>query len=58
MPGGMCSSGFHSLYIAFVLSLLVDWICQLYAYFLSWRYRARIEHEYNRVSTKTFGAYA
>lgn len=31
MPSGVCSAGFHSLYIAFVLSLLVDFGLQLYA---------------------------
>jgi len=31
MPTGMCSAGFHSLYIAFVMSLLVDLALQIYA---------------------------
>ncbi|KAK0549022.1 hypothetical protein OC846_004245 [Tilletia horrida] len=44
MPSGMCSAGFHSLYMAVVLSLLVDFGCQLYAYFLCWRYMRRTEH--------------
>lgn len=44
MPSGMCSAGFHSLYIAFVLSLLADFGCQVYAYFMAWRFKKRIEH--------------
>lgn len=46
MPSGFCSAGFHSLYIAFVLSLLVDFGLQLYAYFMTWRFMKRIEHYY------------
>ncbi|PWN27059.1 hypothetical protein BDZ90DRAFT_232621 [Jaminaea rosea] len=57
MPSGICSAGFHSLYIAFVLALLIDLGFQIYAYFLSWRFKARIEHTYNRVSTKYNGYY-
>ncbi|CAD6915313.1 unnamed protein product [Tilletia controversa] len=44
MPSGVCSAGFHSLYIAFVFSLLIDIGCQLYAYFMTWRFMKRIEH--------------
>ena len=58
MPSGVCSAGFHSLYIAFVLSLLVDFVFQCYAYFLSWRFKSRIEHTYNRISNKSNGMYA
>lgn len=32
MPSGVCSAGFHSLYIAFVLCLLADFGFQLYAW--------------------------
>lgn len=32
MPSGVCSAGFHSLYIAFVLCLLADFGFQFYAY--------------------------
>lgn len=46
MPSGVCSAGFHSLYIAFVFSLVIDFGCQLYAYFLCWRFMKRIEHYY------------
>lgn len=51
MPTGMCSAGFHSLYVAFVLSLLADFGLQVYAYFLTWRFKSRIEHWYTRVKT-------
>ncbi|KDN53306.1 hypothetical protein K437DRAFT_98213 [Tilletiaria anomala UBC 951] len=46
MPSGLCSAGFHSLYIAFVLSLAIDFGFQLYAYFMSWRFLSRIRHYY------------
>ncbi|PWN95495.1 hypothetical protein FA09DRAFT_332134 [Tilletiopsis washingtonensis] len=49
MPTGMCSAGFHSLYIAFVMSLLVDLALQIYAYFMAWRFMKRIEHYYQLV---------
>jgi len=44
LPSGFCSAGFHSLYIAFVLSLLADFAFQVYAYFMAWRFKKRIEH--------------
>lgn len=52
MPSGVCSAGFHSLYIAFVLSLLADLLVQVYAYFLQWRFKSRIEHTYRAVANK------
>ena len=52
MPSGICSAGFHSLYIAFVLSLLADLLVQVYAYFLQWRFKSRIEHTYRAVANK------
>ena len=58
MPSGICSAGFHSLYIAFTLSLLADLGLQFYAYLLNWRFKSRIEHSYRRVSQKNFGYYA
>ncbi|PWY97251.1 hypothetical protein BCV70DRAFT_69278 [Testicularia cyperi] len=47
MPSGFCSAGFHSLYIAFVFSLLIDFGLQVYAYFMCWRFKKRIEHYYS-----------
>lgn len=52
MPSGICSAGFHSLYIAFVMSLIVDIIVQVYAYFLQWRFKSRMEHTYRQVQRK------
>ncbi len=46
MPSGMCSAGFHSLYIAFVFSLAIDFCCQVYAYFMTWRFLHRIRSYY------------
>lgn len=46
MPSGICSAGFHSLYIAFVFALVIDFGLQLYAYFMCWRFMKRIEHYY------------
>jgi len=43
-PSGFCVSGFHSLNVAFIVSLLVDIVCQLYMYFLIWRFQKRLEH--------------
>lgn len=43
-PSGFCASGFHSLNIVFIVSLLVDLVCQLYMYFLIWRFQKRLEH--------------
>lgn len=46
MPSGLCSAGFHSLYIAFVFSLAIDFALQVYGYFMCWRFKKRIEHYY------------
>lgn len=46
LPSGFCAAGFHSLYYAFVFSLVIDWGLQLYAYFMCWRFKSRIEHYY------------
>ena len=44
MPSGICAAGFHSLYLAFVFSFLIDFGAQLYASFLCWRFMSRIRH--------------
>lgn len=44
MPGGFCAAGYSSLNTAFIISLLVDIACQMYMYFLAWRYSKRLEH--------------
>jgi len=43
-PTAFCASGFSSLNTAFIFSLLIDIGCQLYMYFLTWRFMKRIEH--------------
>jgi len=43
-PSGFCLSGFSSLNTAFIISLMVDIVCQLYMYFLMWRFGKRLEH--------------
>uniref|UniRef100_A0A0K3CB37 Uncharacterized protein n=1 Tax=Rhodotorula toruloides TaxID=5286 RepID=A0A0K3CB37_RHOTO len=40
LPSGFCSSGFHSLYLAFAFALCIDVALQLYQYFLVWRFKA------------------
>jgi len=49
-PAGFCTAGFSSLYTAFVISLLVDLVFQMYMFFLSWRYQRRLER-YELVKT-------
>ncbi|KAJ7597335.1 hypothetical protein C8J56DRAFT_315887 [Mycena floridula] len=44
MPSGFCLAGFSSLNTAFIISLMVDLVCQLYMYFLMWRFSKRLEH--------------
>jgi hypothetical protein len=43
-PSGFCASGFASLNIAFIFSLLIDIVFQLYMFFLTWRFSKRLEH--------------
>ena len=57
MPSGLCSAGFHSLYVAFVFSLAIDWALQVYAYFMCWRFKKRIEHYY-ALATKESNIYS
>jgi hypothetical protein len=42
-PNGICGAGWQSLYTAFIVSLLVDIIFQLYAFFLNWRFKNRLQ---------------
>jgi hypothetical protein len=44
LPAGFCISGFSSLNYAFIISLIVDLVCQLYMLFLNWRFSKRLEH--------------
>jgi len=42
-PVGFCAAGFSSLYTAFIISLLVDLVFQMYMFFMTWRYQRRLE---------------
>jgi len=44
LPAGFCTSGQSTLVTAFIISLLVDVVCQLYMFFLTWRFQKRLEH--------------
>ncbi|KDQ63024.1 hypothetical protein JAAARDRAFT_363930 [Jaapia argillacea MUCL 33604] len=44
IPSTFCTSGFSTLFEAFIISLLVDLVFQLYMFFLTWRYSKRQEH--------------
>lgn len=44
LPSGFCASGFSSLNAAFIGSLLIDLVFQLYMFFLMWRFSKRLEH--------------
>jgi len=56
IPSSFCSSGFHSVYLAFTFALLVDYGLQLYLYFMTWRFKARIEY-YALLASKENGLY-
>jgi hypothetical protein len=44
MPIGFCGSGFASINLAFIVTLLADLACQMYMLFLNWRFSKRLEH--------------
>ncbi|TFK77531.1 hypothetical protein BDN72DRAFT_830693 [Pluteus cervinus] len=44
VPVGFCAAGYSSFNIAFIVSLLVDIVFQIYMYFLTWRFSKRLEH--------------
>jgi len=56
IPSGFCSAGFSSLYIVFIVSLLIDIVCQIYMYFLTWRFSKRLEH-YSNMQGPFHGGY-
>ncbi|KJA28465.1 hypothetical protein HYPSUDRAFT_1087225 [Hypholoma sublateritium FD-334 SS-4] len=47
LPAAFCTGGFSSLNTAFIVSLLVDLVCQFYMFFLTWRFSKRLEHYSN-----------
>lgn len=44
LPSTFCAAGFSSLNLAFIISLLVDLVFQIYMFFLTWRFSKRLEH--------------
>jgi len=44
LPTAFCTYGFATVNTAFIISLLVDLVLQIYMYFLTWRYWKRLEH--------------
>ncbi|KAL7285613.1 hypothetical protein ACG7TL_000717 [Trametes sanguinea] len=46
-PTGFCTTGFSSIYAAFIVGLLVDLAFQMYMFFLVWRFQKRLEHYQN-----------
>ncbi|KAG7452174.1 uncharacterized protein BT62DRAFT_926390 [Guyanagaster necrorhizus] len=55
-PSTFCTSGFSSLYTAFIISLLIDLGFQMYMYFLNWRFSRRLEH-YSNMKGPFHGGY-
>jgi hypothetical protein len=55
-PSGFCAAGFSSLNGAFIGSLLVDLIFQMYMFFLMWRFSKRLEH-YRGMKGPFYGGY-
>jgi len=57
MPSGFCASGFASLNAAFIGGLMIDLVCQMYMYFLMWRFSKRLEHYRGMKGPFTGGLY-
>ncbi|KAH8094612.1 hypothetical protein BXZ70DRAFT_1001340 [Cristinia sonorae] len=56
IPSGFCATGFASLNVAFIISLLVDLGFQMYMFFLMWRFQKRLEH-YQGMQGPFYGGY-
>lgn len=56
LPSGFCASGYSSLRWAFIFGLLIDFVFQVYAFFLNWRFSKRLEH-YNQMKGPFYGGY-
>ncbi|KAG8906068.1 hypothetical protein FRB99_007656 [Tulasnella sp. 403] len=54
MPNVFCDPGWHTLFIVFIVSLLIDLGFQIYMLFLNWRYSKRLEH-YNGMKGPYYG---
>ncbi|PCH34138.1 hypothetical protein WOLCODRAFT_22483 [Wolfiporia cocos MD-104 SS10] len=51
MPSILCTAGFPSLYIIFIIALLVDLVFQMYMFFMTWRYEKLLQHYQSMVPT-------
>lgn len=56
LPNSFCVVGYQSLYAAFIVSLLVDLVFQIYMLFLNWRFSKRLEH-YREMKGPFYGGY-
>ncbi|KAJ3523106.1 hypothetical protein NMY22_g11595 [Coprinellus aureogranulatus] len=56
MPGGFCAAGFSNINMALIIGLLVDIVCQIYMFFLAWRFSKRLEH-YSQMQGPVYGGY-
>jgi hypothetical protein len=43
-PSSFCTAGASSISTVFIFALLIDLGCQIYMYFLNWRFSKRLEH--------------
>ncbi|TFK56498.1 hypothetical protein OE88DRAFT_1729987 [Heliocybe sulcata] len=55
-PAAFCTSGFTSLNYAFIFGLLIDLACQMYMFFMVWRFEKRLEH-YSGMQGPFYGGY-
>ncbi|KAI0348163.1 hypothetical protein BDW22DRAFT_1350323 [Trametopsis cervina] len=58
LPSGFCTTGFSNLDAAFIVSLVVDLVFQIYMFFLIWRYQKRLENYQNMKGPFAGGFYA
>ncbi|KAH9858253.1 hypothetical protein C2E23DRAFT_173247 [Lenzites betulinus] len=55
-PAGFCTTGFSSIYAAFIAGLVIDLAFQMYMFFLVWRFQKRLEH-YSNMKGPFYGGY-
>jgi len=56
LPASFCTTGFASLFGLFIVGLGIDLVCQIYMFFLMWRFSKRLEH-YNIMKGPFSGGY-
>lgn len=44
MPSVFCTAGFPTVYLVFIIALIVDLAFQMYMFFMTWRYQKLLEH--------------